>query len=247
MLRPCNGAPAAGRGAEKGNIVQARITGVMRRAATVAAGVILACSLPSQPVHAAPQTRDGSHDFDWEVGVWKTHLRVLRQSPNGTKAWVTYEGTSNVISIWNCRAEMVELDATAADGRRVQAIDLRLYDPVSQQWSLNFANVASGAMGVPTIGGFRDGIGTFYDQEPIDGHEVLVRNVWSRITANSAHFEQAVSDDGGRTWTENWIADDTRVQGTADECDKGGTSRGKSAWDGRISEPAGPQRAEPGF
>lgn len=230
--------------------MQARIIGVMRRAATVAAGVILACSLLSQPVRAASQTHDGSHDFDWEVGVWKTHLRILRHGPNGTSAWVTYEGTSNVISIWNCRAEMVELDATAADGRHVQAINLRLYDPVSQQWSLNFANVANGAMGVPTIGGFRNGIGTFYDQEPIDGREVLLRNVWSNITANSAHFEQAISDDGGRTWTANWIADDTRVQDTADGCAKSGAGGGKSAWDGRISEPTppGPQRREePGF
>lgn len=229
--------------------MQARIIAVMRWAATVAAGSFLACSLLSQPVHAAAQPRDGSHDFDWEVGVWKTHLRVLRQNPNGTKAWVSYEGTSNVISIWNCRAEMVELEATAADGRHVSAINLRLYDPVSQQWSLNFANVASGAMGVPTIGGFRDGIGTFYDQEPIDGREVLLRNVWSHITANSAHFEQAVSDDGGKTWTANWIADDTRVQGTADGCDRNGTTRGKSASDGRLSEPApaGLEREEPGF
>lgn len=229
--------------------MQAHISGVMRRAATVAAGVILACSLLSRPVHAAPQQRDGSHDFDWEVGVWKTHLRVLRQSPNGTRTWVTYEGTSNVIPIWSCRADMVELEATAPDGRHVQAIDLRLYNPGTRQWSLNFANVTNGVMSVPTIGEFRDGIGTFYDREPIGGREVLVRNVWSRITASSAHFEQAISDDGGKTWTANWIADDTRVQGTTNECDKSGPGRGRSAWDSGTSEPTSPgvRREDLGF
>jgi hypothetical protein len=183
--------------------------------------MVLACALLFRPAHAARQARDGSHDFDWEVGVWKTHLRALRQKPDGTTAWVTYVGTSKVIPIWNCRADMVELDVTSPDGRHVQAINLRLYDPNSHQWSLNFANVASGTMAVPTIGEFRDGIGTFYDQEPIGGREVLVRNVWSRITANSGHFVQSISDDGGKTWKDNWIADDTRVKGTIDECERG--------------------------
>jgi hypothetical protein len=215
----------------------------------IAGSVILAWNLLPQPAHAAPHQRDGSHDFDWEVGVWKTHLRVLRQNPGGTTAWVTYEGTSNVIPIWNCRAEMVELEATAPGGRHVQAINLRLYDPGSQQWSLNFANVASGVLGVPTIGEFRNGIGTFYDQEAIGGREVLVRNVWSRVTANSAHFEQAISDDGGKTWTTNWTADDTRVKGTTDECEKNGAGRGRSARGRRLLEPTPsvPEREEAGF
>lgn len=186
--------------------------------ARVAGLIVLTSGCLYGPAQAARHARDGSHDFDWEVGVWKTHLRALRQNPDGTTAWITYEGTSNVIPIWNCRAEMVELDVTGPDGRHLQAINLRLYNPASRQWSLNFANAATGVMAVPTIGEFRNGIGTFYDQEPIGGREVLVRNVWSSVTMTSAHFAQAISDDGGKTWTENWIADDTRVQGTTDEC-----------------------------
>jgi hypothetical protein len=201
-------------------IMKVRITGVMRWAA-VASLIVLTGALLLPAAHAARQQRDGSHDFDWEVGAWNTHLRVLRQKPDGSEAWVTYQGTSNVIPLWNCRANMVELDVVGPDGRHVQAINLRLYDPASRQWSLNFSNVAAGVMGVPTVGEFRDGVGTFYDQEPIDGREVLVRNVWSNVTANSAHFAQAVSDDGGKTWKSNWIADDTRVKGTADPCVKG--------------------------
>ena len=228
--------------------MQARITGVLRWA-TLAGLIVLACCLLSRPAHAAPRQRDGSHDFDWEIGVWKTHLRVLKPNPDGTAAWVTYEGTSNVIPIWNCRGDMVELDATGPDGRHIQAINLRLYDPESQQWSLNFANAASGAMSVPVIGEFRDGIGTFYDQEPIGGREVLVRNVWSDITANSAHFVQSISDDGGRTWTANWIADDTRVKGTTDQCRKSATSQGGAVSDGRSPEPTPPglERHDVGF
>jgi hypothetical protein len=189
--------------------------------ATVAGLIVVVATLAFRTTHAAPQLRDGSHDFDWEVGTWQTHLRVLRQNPDGTTSWVTYEGTSNVIPIWNCRADMVELEATAADGRHIEAINLRLYDRETHQWSLNFANVEAAAFGVPTIGEFRHGVGTFYDEEPIGGRQVLVRGMWWHITATSAQFVQSISDDGGKTWKTNWTADDTRVKGTTDVCAKG--------------------------
>jgi hypothetical protein len=41
---------------------------------------------------------------------------------------------------------------------------------------------------------------------------ILVRGVWSDITPDSGRFEQAFSDDGGKTWEVNWIAVDTRVK-----------------------------------
>ena len=69
-------------------------------------------------------------------------------------------------------------------------------------------------MSVPTVGEFRNGRGEFYDQEAVNERMILVRNVWSNITANSCHFEQAFSDNGGRTWETNWIADDTRISNT---------------------------------
>lgn len=66
-------------------------------------------------------------------------------------------------------------------------------------------------MTVPTIGEFENGRGEFYAQEILDGRAILVRFVISDITPTSVHFEQAFSDDGGKTWEVNWIATDTRV------------------------------------
>jgi len=63
------------------------------------------------------------------------------------------------------------------------------------------------------IGEFKNGRGEFYDQETLDGRAILVRFVISDITPDSCRFEQAFSDDGGRTWEVNWIATDTRVKG----------------------------------
>jgi hypothetical protein len=45
----------------------------------------------------------------------------------------------------------------------------------------------------------------------LNGRAILVRFVISDITRDSCHFEQAFSDDGGKTWEVNWVATDTRV------------------------------------
>ncbi|MGN6149448.1 MAG: hypothetical protein ACTHPD_12985 [Rhizomicrobium sp.] len=159
----------------------------------------------------ADASRDGSHDFDFEIGLWKTHIHRLVHPLTGSTTWVDYDGTSDVRKIWNGKANMVELDVNGPAGH-IEGLSLRLYNPQSHQWSLNFANSTSGEMGVPTVGEFRNGVGTFYDWERIGSRTVLVRNVWSDITPNSGRFEQAFSDDGGKSWEVNWIATDTRIR-----------------------------------
>lgn len=164
----------------------------------------------------ADTLRDGQHDFDFEFGNWQTHLSRLVHPLTGSKTWVEYDGTSVVRKIWGGRANLVELDVTGPAGH-IEALSLRLYDPQAHQWSLNAANVRIGTLSVPTIGEFKDGRGEFYDQEPFNGRTILVRNVWSDITANSCRFEQSFSDDGGKTWEANWIAVDTRVKDNSSE------------------------------
>jgi hypothetical protein len=155
--------------------------------------------------------RDGQHDFDFEIGTWKTHLRRLKNPLTGSTTWVEYKGTTVVRKIWNGRANLVELDVEGPSGR-IEGLSLRLYNPQSRQWSLNFASSSSGAMSPPTIGGFKNGRGEFFNQETYNGRAIFVRFVISDITPNSCRFEQAFSDDGGKTWEVNWIATDTRVK-----------------------------------
>jgi hypothetical protein len=161
---------------------------------------------------AAATQRDGSHDFDFEIGTWKTHLSRLDHPLTGSHTWIQYEGTSVVRKIWNGRANMVELEVDGPTGH-VEGLNLHLYNPQSHQWSLNFANAKVGALSMPpTVGEFKNGRGEFYDQEEFNGRMILVRNIWMDITANSCRFEQSFSDDGGKTWELNWIAVDTRME-----------------------------------
>jgi len=158
-----------------------------------------------------PALRDGQHDFDFEIGTWKTHLRRLLHPLTGSTTWVEYDGITVVRKVWNGRANILELEADGPAGHFL-GMNLRLYNPESHQWSLNFSNSASGTLSQPTIGEFKNERGEFYDQETLNGRAILVRFVISDITPNSCRFEQAFSDDGGRTWEVNWIATDTRVK-----------------------------------
>lgn len=167
-------------------------------------------SLPAQAQDAA--RRDGQRDFDFEIGSWNTRLTRLQNPLSGSTTWVEYTGTTVVRKVWEGRANLVELDVSGPAGR-IEGLSLRLYNPESRQWSLNFANVRGGTLAEPSIGEFRNGRGEFYSQEEFNGRTILVRFVISAITPDSCRFEQAFSDDGGRSWEVNWIAVDTRAGG----------------------------------
>ena len=158
---------------------------------------------------AAPPS--GQSDFDFEIGTWRTQLKRLLHPLTGSTQWVEYDGTTIVRKGWNGRANLVELDVTGPSGH-IEALSLRLYNPASRQWSLNFSNSAGGTLAQPMIGEFRNGRGEFYDQETLDGRAIFVRFVISCSNVDTCHFEQAFSPDGGKTWEVNWIATDTRVK-----------------------------------
>lgn len=175
----------------------------------VALLTMVALAMPSQ---ASPSVGpvDGQHDFDWEIGTWKTELRRLAKPLSGSSEWVEYSGTTVVRKVLDGRANLVELRVKGPSGQ-IEGMSLRLYNPQTRQWSLNFASARNGVMTEPVYGGFRDGRGEFFGQDSLDGRAIFVRFVISKVTDASWRFEQAYSEDGGRTWELNWVATDTRV------------------------------------
>ena len=155
----------------------------------------------------APATRDGSRDFDWDIGTWKVHQQRLVHPLTGSTTWVQYDGTDAVQRIWDgANTGKVESDGPAG---HLEIYTLRLYNPNSHLWSVYFTNPASGNLGVPVVGGFSAGRGEFYDQESYNGKAILVRFRVYDITPRSCRFDQAFSADGGNTWEVNFIATET--------------------------------------
>ena len=163
---------------------------------------------------------DGQRDFDFLFGTWNVHLKTLLHPLTGSTTWVEFEGTSVARKVWNGRANLNEFEADRPSGH-IEGLTLRLYDPKTHQWSLYWATSKGGRPDVPTVGEFKNGRGEFFDTEASgpNGRAILVRYVWSDMTPNSVHFEQAFSDDGGKTWEVNWISDQTRVKDASDKAD----------------------------
>ena len=157
----------------------------------------------------ASALRDGQHDFDFNLGTWTTHIRKLVHPLTGSTTWVELTGTVVVRKVWNGRAQIEEVEAGGPSGH-FEGMTLFLYNPEAHQWGMYFANSSGGTIETPSIGEFKDGRGEFYDQETYQGRTILVRVVWSDITPDTHRFEQSFSDDGGKTWEPNFVANLTR-------------------------------------
>jgi hypothetical protein len=166
---------------------------------------------------ADPPADDSStseqHQFDFDLGSWRTHSRRLLHPLAGSQDWVEMDGTTVVQKVWGGKANLAEYDANGSGGH-ITLFALRWFNPVMQEWNLDFATPQVGKLGaVPGVGTFKDGRADFYDYEPIGGRSVLVRfSIW-KITDDTAQSEQAFSTDGGTTWEVNWINQYTRIKG----------------------------------
>jgi hypothetical protein len=175
--------------------------------ALILARALSAAGLP--PPSRPAELHDGSHDFDFETGVWRARIQRRLKPLAGSDEWAVYEGSSTVRPVWGGKANLGELDVAGPAGH-IRGLSLRLYNPQTRQWSIRWANARDGELGPPMIGSFDGGAGLFYDQEDFGDRAVLVRFIFSGVSARSFRIEQAFSADGGRTWETNWISDFTR-------------------------------------
>ncbi|MES2150687.1 MAG: hypothetical protein V4508_12960 [Pseudomonadota bacterium] len=178
------------------------------RGALACAGVVLLCSI--FPVHAQP-TRDGSHDFDFARGVWHTHITRVLDPFNGGTQTVTSDGMKTATPIFGGGGWIEELEVDDPSGHWKGAT-LFLYNSKSGQWSQSYVDSESAEVGVPEIGEFKDGRGEFYATKKRNGRNVLVRGVWSDVTASSHRYEISFSQNGGRTWAAVFKAYLTRIK-----------------------------------
>lgn len=156
--------------------------------------------------------RDGAHDFDFLIGDWKAHVRRRPDRLNNSNVWVEYDGISNHKKLLDSNANFEEFDVTSADKKlRIKAQTLRLYNPVSRQWSIYGVDLDKGTLDVPAVvGQFTGTRGEFYNQQEYKGRVILVRYLWLNLSPKSARMEQSFSPDGGKTWEVNWICELSR-------------------------------------
>jgi hypothetical protein len=154
--------------------------------------------------------RDGQHDFDFNFGTWRTHIKRIGNPFSPSSAPMALEGTVTVRKVWGGRAQLEEIEADGPKGH-FEGLTLFLYNPESHQWSQTFASSKEGSLTPPLIGSFKGGRGELLAQDTLDNRSVLVRAVWSDIKPDSHHMEESYSNDGGKSWRPAFIADLTRL------------------------------------
>jgi hypothetical protein len=191
--------------------IKARVTACLV-CLLIAAGHDASTGVGAQTSADGTPSRDGRRDFEEQIGEWTTKLKRLQRPLSGSTTWLEYEGTTRVIPVLGGRANLAELDVKGPAGR-IEGAALRLYEPQSGRWTINYFNAADGTLTAPLQGMFRGGRGVFEGKDTFGVRPISVRFVISRLGADSYHFEQAFSGDGGKTWEVNWIATDTRRPG----------------------------------
>lgn len=148
-----------------------------------------------------------ANDFAFLVGTWDLTNRRLNKALAGSSEWEEFPSR-----IW-CTSLLggaVSIDEATFPTKNYMGMTLRLYDRERDQWSIYSFSSRNPILDLPQVGRFADGVGDFLGDDTFEGRRIRVRFRWSDITANSAHWEQAFSADGERTWETNWTNDLTR-------------------------------------
>jgi hypothetical protein len=172
---------------------------------------------------AMPQGRGPSpvaehvHDWDWLVGRWNVRHHRLKGRLVGSTTWEDFNGTSVERKTMGGQGTFDDNVIELPDGT-YRAVGFRAFDPKSGEWLIWWLDGRYPTdIEPPVHGGFKDGVGTFFGDDSLNGRPIKVRFTWSRITATSAHWEQAFSPDGGKTWETNWTMEFARAGGGESE------------------------------
>jgi hypothetical protein len=191
---------------------------------SIAPGSMIRGAPQGQSASAAPETarpasstapptsaHDGQHDFDFDLGVWRTDIMRRLHPLSGSDETMHMTGTVTVRKLWDGRAQVEEIVADGPKGRW-EGMTVFLYDPEARQWSMNFASSSVGKMTPPMIGSFQNGRIQLIGTDTFDGRAVMIRAVWSDFTPTSHTYQESVSGDGGTTWIVYFTGHKTKLQ-----------------------------------
>jgi hypothetical protein len=158
-----------------------------------------------------PTGVSSEHDFDFLIGSWRVRHRRLKTRLAHSNEWETFAGTCRAWRVLDGQGN-VDDNVLEAPAGTYHAVSLRSFDPTTRSWSIWWLDSRHPhELDPPVVGEFRNGVGTFLANDSLNGRPIVVRYIWSDITPNSAKWQQAFSDDAGKTWETNWIMEFHRL------------------------------------
>ncbi|MEV0619041.1 hypothetical protein AB0I81_37390 [Nonomuraea sp. NPDC050404] len=149
------------------------------------------------------------NDFDFFAGRWDVTNRRLVKPLSGSSEWEEFPGRTVATRHFDGAASFDEIEFPT---KGFNGLTLRVYNQETRQWSIYWASSARGTLDAsPMVGAFEGDRGEFHGEEDHEGGRVRCRFLWTVIDPGTARWEQAFSDDDGRTWETNWTMDFRRA------------------------------------
>lgn len=152
---------------------------------------------------------ESHRQFDFWVGAWDVNLRI--QQPTGE--WKDQvQSTAHIYQILDGKA-VLELWNENKINEGIKGYSLRYFNEDLGKWELWLNWPGQNMSGSSTLdGSFRHGRGEFFSEFPKnDSVTITQRYTFCDITPTSLRWDNAFSEDGGKTWKEgNWIMEFSR-------------------------------------
>ena len=151
-----------------------------------------------------------SPDFDFIIGEWQVRHRRLNSRMTGCTDWTEFFGTSSTRKILGGFGNVEDNVLNFPDGE-VKAAAFRSFDGKAKKWAIGWLDGrAPHNLDVPVVGSFAGPTGTFFASDCLDGKPITVRFVWHANSGSNPVWEQAFSDDDGKSWETNWVMEFVR-------------------------------------
>ena len=154
-----------------------------------------------------PAVRDGSHDFDFLYGKWKMPNHRLVKRLADSHEWEDFMSYDECSPL---PGGLGNQDFYKTDHwKNFLGMTTRTYDKKTGLWRLYWVDnfFSGGVMEQPVVGKFEGNVGVFEAPDSFNGKPIIVRFTWIVNPKGSkavAHWAQAFSADGGKTWETNW-------------------------------------------
>jgi hypothetical protein len=145
------------------------------------------------------------NDFDFMFGHYKIAHRRLRQRLKGFDDWQEFSGESNTVPILGGMGN-VEDNLLHLPQGSYRATAIRSSDANLGLWSIWWLDGRKPHhIETPVIGGFDQGVGSFFASVQFEGKPAQMRFIWRPNAPDGPIWEQALSPDAGESWETNWV------------------------------------------
>lgn len=157
-----------------------------------------------------PYPGSSQKDFEFYAGKWKIKNKKLKKIFANCKEWTTFDAEEEVRPVL-MGLGLIGQYTTILNDKPFEGTAIHLFNPKTQLWSNYWADSNNGAMEVPVVGSFEKTNAVFYAYDTLGDKAIIIRFHWDVSDKNNPVWEQAFSDDDGKTWEVNWIMQYSRI------------------------------------